>query len=132
MGGARYIVAVIEEPGDLATRIVEVVVEFLGVAGLARVRPTIVRIDAGRRVAVVRVEREGLSLLRAALAAYPKPVLRIVKVTGTLRRALRIAESLKTGEEAGTQNRGWRAPQSAQKREEGTQEGGPEGEMGDT
>jgi len=108
LGGARYIVAVIEEPGDLATRIVEVVVEFSGVAGLARVRPTIVRIDAGRRVAVVRVEREGLSLLRAALAAYPRPVLKIVKVTGTLRRALRIAESLRISEES--------APESGSKR----------------
>jgi len=94
LGGVRYVVAVIEELGDLTTRIVEAVVEFSGVAGLAKVRPAVVRIYRKKRIAIVRIEREGLPLFRASLAAYPRPILRIIKVTGTLRRAQRIAESL--------------------------------------
>lgn len=95
-GSARYIVAVIEEQVDLAAHVLEVVAEFSGVMGLAKVRPTVVRVDHEKRLAVVRVEREGLPIFRAALAAYPRPVLRILKVTGTLRRALRIAEGKRT------------------------------------
>lgn len=92
----RYIV-VASAQGDselLSRALVEAVKELWGVAGLAAVDPVVVHLEWERGAAVVRVRREGLAYFRAAVAAHPEPVVRVVKVAGTLRKAVRIARSL--------------------------------------
>mgnify|MGYP001626201452 CR=1 FL=1 len=95
MGRAyRYVVARVLAEGDLEELLKSSVKELWGLRGLAEVQPSVVELDERARVAVVRVRREGLPLLRAALAVHPRPLLEVLKVTGTLRRARRVAGSL--------------------------------------
>ncbi|RLE70793.1 MAG: hypothetical protein DRJ43_01220 [Thermoprotei archaeon] len=86
MGRYRYVVAVVEEDVEPLTAIRRAVLELSGIMGLAAVMPEIVYANE-RGYVIVRVSRGGLPLLRAALAAYGKCPLRVLKVTGSLRKA---------------------------------------------
>lgn len=92
----RYVVllAPSANAGVLEEKLVATVMEFGGIKGLAEVEPSVVHVDPRKGVAVVRVKREGLHLFRAALAACEEPLARVVKVTGTLRKARAISSSL--------------------------------------
>lgn len=97
----RYVIVVILVKEPLEACLENAVLELWGLRGLAETRLSVVYIDAHGKLAVVRVRREGLPLLRAALAAYPKPIVRVVKVAGTLRKAKKIVESLSTARTRG-------------------------------
>jgi len=90
----RYLIVetVTDEP--LEDALERAVKELWGLRGLAEVEPSVMSTLPQKKLAIVRVRREGLPLLRAALAVYPNTIVRIVKVAGTLRKAERIARSL--------------------------------------
>ena len=92
----RYVIVKVNTHEQLETCLEKAVLELWGLRGLAETGLNVVYIDERKGLAVIRVRREGLHLLRAALAAYPKPIVRIIKVAGTLRKAEKIAESLST------------------------------------
>ena len=77
----------------LEDKLVAAVMEFGGVKGLSEVEPSVVYIDPKKRIAIIRVKREGLHLFRAALAVYEEPLVRVIKITGTLRKAQAISSS---------------------------------------
>jgi len=70
----------------------EAIVEMAGIIGLARARPSVIHL--GQSLAIVRVDREGLDTLRAALAMSRKNCVKIVRVTGTLKKARSILSQL--------------------------------------
>jgi RNase P/RNase MRP subunit POP5 len=78
----------------LEDKLVAAVMEFGGIKGLSEVEPSVVHVDPKKGIAVIRVKREGLHLFRAALAAYEVPLVGVIKVTGTLRKAKAISSSL--------------------------------------
>ncbi len=93
----RYLIFSIE--GELPGRdrleadILEGLTELFGVFGLSDVEPRLVIYEGGR--GVVRVNREGLVKFRAFVALQRGPYrIRVVKVTGTLRKARAVLESL--------------------------------------
>jgi len=70
---------------------------FLGIEGLARVKPKLVHFDAEKGAAVFRVARDFVRDFRLSLELAPRTsplLLRVVKVTGTMRKAVRMISSM--------------------------------------
>ena len=91
--GARYIVARYDCENSMDDFLEKVILDLAGVLGLSQVRPSVVHAGSGG-LAVIRVERSGLEILRAALALQERDCLKIIKVAGTLRKALETLNSL--------------------------------------
>lgn len=90
----RYVIARVLTSDPLEDSLVKAVRELWGLRGLAEARISVVRMHSQKGLAIIKVRREGLLILRAALAVHPSPIVRIVRVAGTLKRAERIAGSL--------------------------------------
>ncbi len=92
----RYVIVEAAEVDarSLESKLVAAVMRLGGILGLAEVEPMIVHVCADKRLAVIRVKRGGLVLFRAALAAHKEPLVRVIKVAGTLRKARAICTSL--------------------------------------
>ena len=96
----RY--AVVKVEGGVNLGAIEAIVQGLvqrvyGIRGLAETSPSIVHLDETRRIAVVKVRRDFLQTFRAALELAPRntpALLRIIRVTGTLKAAKRYVASL--------------------------------------
>ncbi|MEM1508998.1 MAG: Rpp14/Pop5 family protein [Thermofilaceae archaeon] len=90
----RYMVLRIQEASNLVSEINNAVLELWGVKGLADTMPEVVHLDLVNSIAILRVKRRGLHLVKAALAAYRKQLAIILKVTGSYKRALKFAENI--------------------------------------
>lgn len=84
----------IQDASSLASEINNSVLELWGVKGLAEAMPEVVHLDLVNSVAILRVKREGIHLVKAALAAYRKQLAVTLKVTGSYKRALKLAENI--------------------------------------
>lgn len=89
----RYLIVASGEVRNLEDHLTKAVAELWGLRGLAEVGLSVVEVREREGLAIVRVKRGGLHLLRAAIAVYPVPLARVVKVTGTLKKARKILES---------------------------------------
>lgn len=93
----RYVVArTLVDEDQLKMKLVAAIMELAGIKGLAETGPAIVYSDPAKKIIVIRVRRNGLVLFRASLAVYKDPVVTILKVTGTLRKAIRLADSFES------------------------------------
>lgn len=90
----RYIILRMQEAVNLASEITNSVLELWGIKGLADAMPEVVHLDSANGIAILRVKREGVHLVKAALAAYRKQLAITLKVTGSYKRALRLVESM--------------------------------------
>ena len=90
----RYLILEAENPDKAFEKLKKAVLELWGISGLAITGLKQISVYSEKNAVIVRVEREGLHMLRAAIAASSEPVARVVKVTGSCRKAKRIAESL--------------------------------------
>ncbi|MCX8180649.1 MAG: hypothetical protein N3E41_04635 [Thermofilaceae archaeon] len=79
---------------QLKVKLIAAVMELAGIKGLAETGPVVVYSDPTKKIVVIRVRRNGLVLFKASLAMYRDPIVTILKVTGTLRKAIRLANSL--------------------------------------
>lgn len=93
-GAYRYLIVTADKVQNLEDSLVKAVTELWGLRGLATVEVSVVEVKESERLAIIKVKREGLALFRAAIAVHPKPLVRILKVTGTLRKAREIQGSI--------------------------------------
>lgn len=91
----RYVIVAAKGVQNLEESLAKAVLELWGLWGLAQVGVGVVEVREREGLAILKVKREGLHLLRAAIAVYPAPTVRVVKVTGTLRKAREILESMR-------------------------------------
>lgn len=93
----RYVILRCHEeqltPEKVLDRITEAVVNAFGVVGLAHVDPRLVSKEPGP-LFLVSVSRDGLDKFLAALLVSGERSLEVIKVTGTVRRAMRILASI--------------------------------------
>lgn len=91
----RYLIVAAKEVQNLEEYLAKAVIELWGLWGLAESGVSVVEVREREGLAIVKVKREGLHLLRAAIAVYPVSPARIIKVTGTLKKAREILESVR-------------------------------------
>mgnify|MGYP001772613364 CR=1 FL=1 len=93
----RYIVARIQREDikqeDLEKLVNQLILTLFGVNGLSKVLPKVVYINA-KKIVVIKVKREGIKIFRASLLLDRGSSLTVLKTTGTLRKAARIADSI--------------------------------------
>ena len=103
----RYLIVKIEPANtDLAvdsleTILLGAIIRLWGAEGLAKINPKLIYLDKRRQLAVVRVDAEGVERARLAFELFPRVapiVVRVVRVTGTVRKALRIIKSTPVSE----------------------------------
>ncbi len=89
----RYLITIVlHVEASAAETIARSVEQAFGIYGLSRTRPTSVYKQG--RYEVVSVLREGLPLVRAALALFSYDKIVVLRVTGTSRKARRIVDSM--------------------------------------
>jgi len=93
-GTFRYLVVATNRVQNLEEVLARAVMELWGLRGLAEVGVSVIEVKGDKGLAIVRVKREGLPLFRAAVAVHPEPILRVLKVTGTLKKAREIQSSI--------------------------------------
>ncbi|MGC9107689.1 MAG: Rpp14/Pop5 family protein [Infirmifilum sp.] len=92
----RYVVVRVKDssksPEEIEGLVTSLILQLFGIDGLSRVLPKVVyRNDRG--ISVIRVRREGLKIFRASLTLDRSSSIYVMKTTGTLRKASRIADS---------------------------------------
>ncbi|MEZ0345413.1 MAG: Rpp14/Pop5 family protein [Infirmifilum sp.] len=91
----RYVVIELSDgaidPREVEEYIAKLIQQLFGIQGLSQTLPRVV--FQRKNIFVVRVRREGLKILRASLALDLAPRLFVLKTTGTIRKASRIASS---------------------------------------
>ncbi len=92
----RYLVIKRLSGENSAHLIAESISKVFGIYGLSMTRPVLVYSKGSYDV--VSVLREGVPLVRAALALYNYDKILIAKITGTSRKAKRIVESIPSQE----------------------------------
>jgi len=91
----RYLVLEVKdvEPASAADIIKSIVLKYFGIVGLSKVLPKLIEAYPSKGLAIVKVLADGVDLVRASMALSSNAPLRVVKVTGTERKARAIAVS---------------------------------------
>lgn len=91
----RYIIirTKISDKEELLKKLVNAIMYAFGLEGLSRTRPTVIYSKDNKHV--VAIDKDGVDYLRAALVFSLYEDVKILRITGTSRKAKRIMDSLK-------------------------------------
>ncbi len=91
----RYVIIQTEkiDQKGLQNILVENIKKTFGIKGLSITRPAI--IYSKENLYIVAIDAEGIDYFRASLVLLEQPRIKVIKITGTSRKAKRIVESYK-------------------------------------